>query len=132
MTATIFSALGMAAIVLAAVGIYGVMSFSVSQRTVEFGVRMALGAGTAPILSMVLKQGARQIPLGLSLGLAVSLAIATIGRDGIASMLFDVSAPDPVTHVAVFALVTVISLFSVFVPAQRATRVRPMVALRAE
>jgi predicted permease len=130
--ATLFSALGVVAILLAGVGIYGVMSFSVSQRTVEFGVRMALGAAASRILVMVLRQGARQIALGLSLGLAVALAIATFGRDGIASMLFGVSATDPVTYVAVFALVTLISLLSVFVPAQRATRVRPMVALRAE
>ncbi len=131
-TATLFSALGVVAIILAAVGIYGVMSFSVSQRTVEFGVRMALGAGGSGILTMVLKQGARQVALGLSLGLALSLGIANLGKDGIASMLFGVSALDPPTYVAVFALVTLISLFSVFVPAQRATRVRPMVALRAE
>jgi predicted permease len=130
--ATLFSALGLVAIILAAVGIYGVMSFSVSQRTVEFGVRMALGAGASGIQSMVLKQGARQVALGLSLGLAIALAIATVGRDGIASILFGVSALDPVTYVAVFALVTLISLFSVYVPAVRATRVRPMEALRAE
>ncbi len=130
--ATLFSALGMVAVILAAVGLYGVMSFSVSQRTVEFGVRMALGAGGSRILTMVLTQGARQIALGLALGLALALSIATVGRDGIASILFGVSALDPVTYVSVFALVTVISLFSVFVPARRATRVRPMEALRAE
>ena len=130
--ATLFSALGVVAILLAAVGIYGVMSFSVSQRTVEFGVRMALGAAAPKILSMVLRQGARQIALGLSIGLAIALAIATFGRDGIASMLFGVSALDPLTYIAVFGLVTLISLFSVFVPARRATQVRPMVALRAE
>jgi putative ABC transport system permease protein len=130
--ATLFSALGLVAIILAAVGIYGVMSFSVSQRTVEFGVRMALGAGASGILRMVLKQGARQVALGLSLGLAIALAIATVGRDGISSILFGVSALDPGTYVAVFGLVTLISLFSVFVPARRATRVRPMEALRAE
>ena len=130
--ATLFSALGLVAIILAAVGIYGVMAFSVSQRTVEFGVRMALGAGGSRILSMVLKQGARQVALGLSLGLATALAIATVGRDGISSILFGVSALDPLTYVSVFGLVTLISLFSVYVPAQRATRVRPMEALRAE
>jgi putative ABC transport system permease protein len=130
--ATLFSALGLVAIVLAAVGIYGVMSFSVSQRTVEFGVRMALGAGGSRILAMVLRQGARQIALGLAVGLALSLALATAGRDAIASILFQVNARDPWTYLAVFALVTIISLFSVYVPARRATRVRPMVALRAE
>jgi predicted permease len=130
--ATLFSALGLVAIILAAVGIYGVMSFSVSQRTVEFGVRMALGAGARSVLAMVLRQGARQIAVGLSLGLAVALAIATVGRDGISSILFGVNALDPGTYIAVFALVALISLFSVYVPAQRATRVRPMEALRAE
>ena len=130
--ATLFSALGFVAIVLAAVGIYGVMSFSVSQRTVEIGVRMALGAERARILSMVLKQGARQIAVGLALGLIMALGIATLGKDGIASMLFDVNPLDPLTYVAVFSLVALLSLFSVFVPAQRATRVRPMEALRAE
>jgi ABC-type antimicrobial peptide transport system permease subunit len=108
------------------------MSFSVSQRTVEFGVRMALGAGASGILTMVIKQGARQVALGLSLGLALALALATAGRDAIASILFGVGALDPLTYVAVFTLVTLISLFSVYVPAQRATRVRPMEALRAD
>lgn len=131
-TAALFSALGVAAIILAAVGIYGVMAFSVSQRTVEFGVRMALGAGGFGILTMLLKQGARQVVYGLSLGLFVSVGIATFGRDGIASMLVGVSALDPLTYVAVFALVTLVSLFSVLVPARRATRVRPMEALRAD
>jgi len=130
--ATLFSALGVAAILLAAVGIYGVMSFSVSQRTVEFGVRMALGAASSKIQSMVIRQGARQIALGLSLGLAIALSIATFGRDGIASMLVGVSALDPLTYIVVLGLITVISLLSVFVPARRATRVQPMVALRTE
>ncbi len=70
--------------------------------------------------------------LGLALGLATALAIATVGRDGISSILFGVSALDPLTYVAVFGLVTLISLFSVFVPARRATHVRPEEALRAE
>ena len=131
-TATMFTTLGFVAIALAAVGIYGVMSFSVSQRTMEFGVRMALGAGTSGILGMVLRQGARQVAAGLGMGLAIALAIATVGRDGIASMLFGVSAFDPPTYATVFSLVAVSSLAAVLVPARRATRVRPMVALRAE
>jgi hypothetical protein len=130
--AVMFTIFGVVAIVLAAVGMYGVMSFSVSQRTQEFGVRMALGADSARILAMVLRQGARQIALGLSLGLVLSLGIATAGSDGIGNMLFGVSARDPLTYIAVFTLVTVVSLLAVFVPAQRATRVHPMIALRAE
>jgi ABC-type antimicrobial peptide transport system permease subunit len=130
--AVMFSVFGVVAIVLAAVGIYGVMSFSVSQRTQEFGVRMALGADRARILAMVLRQGSRQVALGLSLGLVFSLGIATAGREGIGNMLFGVSAHDPLTYVAVFTLVTVVSLCAVLVPAQRATRVHPMMALRTE
>lgn len=130
--AVMFTVFGVVAVVLAAVGIYGVMSFSVSQRTQEFGVRMALGADSGRILAMVLRQGTRQIALGLSLGLVLSLGIATAGSNGIGNMLFGVSARDPLTYVAVFSLVTIVSLLAVFVPAQRATRVHPMVALRAE
>lgn len=127
-----FSIFGVVAVVLASVGIYGVMSFSVNQRTQEFGVRMALGASFGRILGMVLTQGSRQIALGLILGIGLSLAIATVGRDAIANTLFNVSAHDPLTYVAVLTLVTIVSLTAVLVPARRATRVDPMIALRAE
>jgi putative ABC transport system permease protein len=130
--ATMFSIFGVVAVVLAAVGIYGVMSFSVSQRTQEFGVRMALGADAGRILSMVLKQGSRQIAVGLAVGLLLALGLATAAADGIANMLFGVSARDPVTYVAVCGLVTVVSLVAVLVPARRATRVHPMIALRTD
>jgi hypothetical protein len=130
--AAMFSIFGVVAVVLAAVGIYGVMSFSVNQRTQEFGVRMALGANDGRILGMVLKQGSRQIALGLALGLGLALAIATVGRDAIANTLFNVSAHDPLIYAAVFALVAVVSLIAVLVPARRATRVDPIIALRAE
>jgi len=130
--AAMFSIFGVVAVVLAAVGIYGVMSFSVSQRTQEFGVRMALGANDGRILGMVLKQGSRQIALGLALGLGLALAIATVGRDAIANTLFNVSAYDPSIYAAVLALVSVVSLVAVLVPARRATRVDPIIALRAE
>ena len=127
-----FSLFGVVAVVLASVGIYGVMSFSVNQRTQEFGVRMALGASFGRILGMVLTQGSRQIALGLILGIGLSLAIATAGRDAIGNMLFNVSAHDPFTYVTVLTLVTIVSLTAVMVPARRATRVDPMIALRAE
>ncbi len=130
--ATMFTVFGVVAIVLAAVGIFGVMSFSVNQRRQEFGVRMALGADKARILGMVLRQGSRQIVVGLSAGLGLALAIAALGRDAIGSILIGVSALDPLTYGAVTALIAAVSLVAVLVPARRATRVDPVVALRAE
>jgi hypothetical protein len=130
--ATMFSLFGAIAVVLAAVGIYGVMSFSVNRRTSEFGVRMALGANHGEILRMVLRQGAWQVALGLFIGLGLALTLATIGGSAIATTLFNVSARDPVTYASVGALVTVVSLVAVLVPGRRAARVDPMVALRVE
>jgi len=130
--ATMFSIFGAVAVVLASVGIYGVMSFAVNQRTQEFGVRMALGANDGTILGMVLKQGVVQIALGLMLGLGFALAIAAVAGNGIQNTLFGVSARDPITYGAVALLVTLVSLVATFVPARRATRVDPMIALRAE
>jgi putative ABC transport system permease protein len=130
--ATMFSIFGLVAVVLASVGIYGVMSFSVNQRAPEFGVRMALGAAQSRILSMVLRQGALQVALGLAIGLVLTLALATAGAAAIQNTLFGVNARDPLVYGAVLALVAVVSLVATLVPAQRATRVDPMVALRAE
>jgi len=127
-----FTAFGAVAIILAAAGIYGVMSFSVSQRTQELGIRKALGAGFGRILGMVMKQGSRQIVLGLFAGFGLALALAAFGRDAIANSLYNISALDPLTYLVVFALVTIISLAAVLVPAWRATRVDPIIALRAE
>ncbi len=130
--ATMFTIFGLVAVVLAAVGIYGVMSFSVNQRTQEFGVRMALGANGRRILGMVLRQGSIQIGLGLALGLSLALWLATAGGDAIGNTLFGVTARDPFTYGVVVALVTIVSLVATLVPARRATRVDPMIALRAE
>jgi ABC-type antimicrobial peptide transport system permease subunit len=127
-----FTIFGAVAVVLASVGIYGVQSFSVNQRTQEFGVRMALGADHGTILGMVLKQGVPQIGLGLMLGLALALAIGTVAANGIQNTLFGVGARDPLTYGAVALLVTVVSLVATLVPARRATRVDPMIALRAD
>ena len=129
--ATMFTVFGAVAILLASVGIYGVMSFAVNQRRQEFGVRMALGAADRQILGMVLRQGVLQIALGLTVGLALAFALATALRAGIQSTLF-VTARDPLTYGSVFAIVTLVSLIATFVPAHRATRVDPMVTLRAE
>ncbi|CAN5566942.1 ABC transporter permease [soil metagenome] len=130
--ATMFTIFGAIAIVLAGVGIYGVMSFSVNRRTQEFGVRMALGAQHRQILGMVVRQASRQVALGLLLGLGLALALATAGGAAITGTLFGVSARDPLVYGAVFLLVAVVSMAAVLVPGRRATRVDPLVALRAE
>lgn len=130
--ATMFSIFGVIAIVLASVGIYGVMSFSVNQRRQEFGVRMALGAHDSRILRMVLGQGAVQVVLGLALGVGLAVTLATLAGAGIQNILFGVSARDPLTYATVIAVITAVSFLATLVPARRATRVDPMIALRAE
>jgi len=130
--ATLFSIFGAVAVVLASVGIYGVMSFAVTQRTQEFGVRMALGANARRILRMVVQQGAAQIAIGLVLGLGLALALAGLAAEGIQNTLIGVTGRDPAIYLAVATLVIIVSLVATFVPARRATRVDPMIALRAE
>jgi ABC-type antimicrobial peptide transport system permease subunit len=93
---------------------------------------MALGAQHRQILGMVMRQASVQVALGLILGLGLSLGLAIVGGAAITSTLFDVSARDPLVYVAVFALVAVVSLVAVLVPGRRASRVDPLVALRAE
>ena len=130
--AAMFTIFGAVAIVLASVGMYGVMSFSVNQRRQEFGVRMALGAHSDRILRMVLRQGVVQLGLGLLIGLGLALYAGTIAAAAIQSVLFGVTGRDPLTYVAVGTLVTLVSMVATMVPAFRATRVDPMTALRAE
>jgi len=130
--ASMFSVFGLVAVVLASVGIYGVMSFAVSQRTQEFGVRMALGADRLRILGMVLRQGSRQVVLGVLIGLGLAFGLATLGRAAIGNLLIGVSAQDPFTFAIVVALVAFVSLVATLVPARRATQVDPLIALRAE
>jgi ABC-type antimicrobial peptide transport system permease subunit len=108
------------------------MSFSVSQRTQELGVRMALGADSRRILRMVLRQGSLVTAIGLGIGLLLTLGVVMIAGTGIQSVLFGVSARDPLIYVTVVALVGIVSLAATVVPARRATRVDPMIALRAE
>ena len=130
--AVLFTLFGLVAVVIAAVGIYGVTSFSVSQRTQEFGVRVALGADPWRLIRMVLGQGSLQTGLGVALGLLATLALVAIGGEGMQSVLFGVSVRDPFIYAAVVGLVAVVSLVATLVPARRATRLDPMIALRAE
>ncbi len=133
-TATLFTIFGAVAVVLSAVGLYGVMSFSVNQRTQEFGIRMALGADAARILRMVMSQGAWQLLIGLLLGIgAAALLLTVIGAAALQNFLFRVNTFDTLwIYTAVAALLSAVAAVSCFVPARRATRVNPIVALRAE
>lgn len=130
--AGMFTLFGGIAVLLASVGLYGVMSFSVNQRMQEFGIRMALGADARRILRMVLGQGGVQLAIGLGGGLALALVIALLARDAIATQLFEISPLDPPTYTGVALLLTLVAFASTLVPARRATRVDPMIALRAE
>jgi putative ABC transport system permease protein len=125
---TLFSAFGVAALFLATVGLYGVMAFSVSKRTQEIGVRMAVGAESGDVLRMVLRQGAWQIGAGVFLGLGLAAVLA----NAMQLMFFQVSPYDSPTFAAVGLLLLVTGLAAAFVPARRAARVDPMTALRVQ
>lgn len=116
------------ALLLASIGLYGVIAYSVAQRTREFGVRLALGASARDVLQLVLGEGGRLIGLGLALGVAGALASASM----IQSLLFGIGARDPLTFAAIVALLAAIALAACLAPAWRATRVDPLVALRTE
>jgi putative ABC transport system permease protein len=122
---TIFAGM---ALVLAAVGIYGLMSYMVNERTHEIGIRMALGAVGGDVLGMVVRQTLRLVVLGAVLGLAGALAL---GR-ALSSLVFEVKPSDPVTLATVTVLLSLVALAATLVPALRATRVTPLVALRRE
>ena len=131
--ATLFTIFGVVAFILSAVGLYGVMSFSVNQRTQEFGIRMALGADAARIFRMVMTQGAWQLVIGLVLGAGgIALLLGVIAAAALKNILFKVNALDPTIYFAVSGMLTLVAAISCFVPARRATRVDPMVALRYE
>jgi predicted permease len=117
-----------AALALAAVGLYGVVAFSVARRTQEIGIRMALGARRSDVLRMILGGGARLAAVGVAFGLAASLAITRL----MSSLLFGVSATDPLTFAGVALLLALVALLASYLPARRATRVDPLVALRYE
>ena len=126
--ATLASVLGALGMLLAGLGIYGVLSYSVSQRLREIGIRLALGAQTKDVLRLIVGHGLRLALVGAAVGALVSV----MARRGMSSLLFGISATDPVTFVVVLCVVTLAAAFAAYIPARRAMRVDPMTALRHE
>jgi len=127
-TLTLMLLFGFVALVLAAVGIYGVMAYTVAQRTQEIGIRVALGATDKMVLGMVLKDGMTLVGVGLAIGTAAALALTRVG----ASLLWGVTSTDAITYVVIAALLAAVAVVAIVVPARRATRIDPMQALRSE
>jgi ABC-type antimicrobial peptide transport system permease subunit len=134
---TFVGVLACLALPLAAVGIYGVMAYLVSQRTREIGIRMALGASRADVVSLILRQGIRPVIVGSSIGLLLSAAASSIVHaflvfPGSPDMLFGGSFLDPASFVGLPCFLAAVALLASYVPARRASKVDPMVALRYE
>ena len=119
---------GSMALLLGAIGLYGVIAYSVSQRTHEIGIRVALGGQREDILRLILRHGTRLALIGVTIGIAAALGLSRF----LSSLLYGVKPTDPLTFVAVVVLLAMVSGAACYIPARRATRVDPMVALRYE
>src|SRR6185503_19518392 len=123
-----FSIFGAVALALASIGVYGVLSYAVSQRTQEIGVRMALGASRQDVFGLIVAHGARLAGIGIVLGVVGAAAVTRV----VAALLYNVTATDPLSFVGTAAFLGLVALVASYIPARRATSVDPMIALRAE
>jgi len=116
------------ALLLAAIGIYGVMSHAVQQRSHEIGIRLSLGAGTGDVLRMIVGQGMRLVVIGVAAGIAAAIGLTRF----LTGLLFGIKPTDPVTYITVAALLSAVAFIATYIPARRATKVDPIIALRYE
>jgi len=116
------------AMLIAAIGIYGVLAYSVNQRTREIGLRMALGAPRAQVLRLIVREGMTVGAIGIAVGVVGALVLSRV----LASLVFDVPGRDPLTYLAVASMLTLVALAACAIPARKASRVDPMVALRCD
>jgi ABC-type antimicrobial peptide transport system permease subunit len=128
MGAFLMGAFGLLALLLATVGIYGVLSYSVTQRTQEVGIRVALGAAPASVRGLIVKQGMTLVAIGVGIGVVGSVGLARL----MTSLLFGVKASDPLTFAAATFVLAAVAFVATYLPARRATKVDPVVALRHE
>jgi ABC-type antimicrobial peptide transport system permease subunit len=128
MGAVLVGAFGALALLLASVGLYGLMSFSVSRRTRELGIRIALGAQAGGLFRMVLKEGALLVSIGVGIGLTLAVIVTRL----LASFLYGISATDGLTFVSIPVILALVAFLACYLPARRATNVDPMMALRSE
>lgn len=125
---TLTTGFGLLALILAGIGIYGIMAYNVARRVNEIGIRMALGAQTGQILTMILREGVLLAIGGIILGIAATLPLTRL----VTAMLYGVSPNDPLTLIAAAVILFVIALLAAFIPARRASRIEPTIALRHE
>jgi putative ABC transport system permease protein len=125
-SSTLLTAFAALALMLAAIGIYGVMSYAVSQRTPEIGIRLALGADTRDILAMIVGSALRLATIGLAIGIALALALSRT----LTSLLYETTGTDPLTFLAVVGVLGAVAIFASYLPARRASRIPPVDALR--
>ena len=123
-----FSIFGVIALLLASIGVYGVLAYAVSQRTQEIGVRMALGASRQNVFTLIVSHGARLAGVGILCGVVGAAAVTRV----VTSLLYNVSATDPISFIGTAAFLAFVALIASYLPARRATSVDPIVALRAE
>lgn len=124
----LFALFGVTGLLMTLTGIYGVISYTISRRTQEIGIRMALGAQTRDVLKMIMKQGMTRALIGVGVGLVASLVLTRLMK----SLLFGVSATDPLTFAFIALLLSTVALLACYIPARRAARVDPLIALKYE